>query len=294
MDFTLHPIKREIELKGFHSIYYFEFGKEFSHPPEKHGFWEMVYVDSGEINAVTDGLGRKLRQGQVIFHRPWEVHAHVSNLIDPNNMLVVSFTANSPAMEFFDKRIFTLGKTEKTLLSLFVKEARVALGAIPDDYHDKRALDFSSAPRGSFQLLECYLTEFLLVLLRGGDEASSTVLRSEKTRALGQSSITELIIAYLEENVASDLTLSDICSRFFIGKTQLCKLFDDHVGTSPMEYFSNLKITEAKKLLRREDLSVSRIADMLSYSSIHNFSRAFKKNVGISPSDYRKKIWEKF
>jgi len=175
MDFTLHPIKREIELKGFHSIYYFEFGKEFSHPPEKHGFWEMVYVDSGEINAVTDGLGRKLRQGQVIFHRPWEVHAHVSNLIDPNNMLVVSFTANSPAMEFFDKRIFTLGKTEKTLLSLFVKEARVALGAIPDDYHDKRALDFSSAPRGSFQLLECYLTEFLLVLLRGGDEASSTV-----------------------------------------------------------------------------------------------------------------------
>lgn len=294
MDFTLHPIKREIELDGFHSIYYFEFGKDFSHPPEKHGFWEMVYVDSGEINAVTDGLGRKLRQGQVIFHRPWEVHAHVSNLIDPNNMLVISFSTQSPAMDFFDKRIFTLGKTEKTLLSLFIKEARVALGAIPDDYHNKGALDFSFAPRGSFQLLECYLTELLLVLLRGGDEASSTVHRSEKARALGQSSITELIIAYLEDNVTSALTMSDVCARFFIGKTQLCKLFVDHVGTSPMEYFTNLKITEAKKLLRREDLSVSKISDMLSYSSIHNFSRAFKKAVGISPSDYRKKIWEEF
>ena len=290
MAFAMQPIQREIEIKGFHSIYYFEFGKNFSHPPEKHDFWEMVYVDSGEINAVTNGLGRTLRQGQVIFHRPMEVHAHVSNLIDPNNMLVVSFTSNSPAMEFFDKKIFTLGKTEKTLLTLFLKEARVALGKITDDYHDTAPLDFSSAPRGSFQLLECYLTEFLLVLLRGGDESGSTILRSENSRALGQSSLTELIVAYLEENVNGALTLSDICTRFFIGKTQLCRLFDDHVGKSPMENCSNLKIKEAKKLLRQGDLSVSRIADLLSYSSIHNFSRSFKKTVGISPTDYRKKI----
>jgi AraC-like DNA-binding protein len=290
MAFTLHPIKREIELDGFHSIYYFEFGKDFSHPPEKHDFWEMVYVDSGEINAVTNGLGRRLTQGQVIFHRPMEVHAHVSNLIDPNNMLVVSFSTHSPAMEFFDKKIFTLGKTEKTLLTLFLKEARVALGEVSDDYHNKLPLDFSSAPRGSFQLLECYLTEFLLVLLRSGDETGSAILRSENSRALGQSSLTELIVAYLEENVTKELSLSDICTRFFVGKTQLCRLFDDHVGTSPMEYFSNLKIKEAKKMLRREELPVSRIADMLSYSSIHNFSRSFKKAVGISPTDYRKKI----
>lgn len=290
MEFSLHPIRREIEIRGFHSIYYFEFGKDFSHPPEKHDFWEMVYVDSGEINAVTDGLGRTLSQGQVIFHRPMEVHAHVSNLIDPNNMLVISFSTDSPAMEYFDKKIFTLGKTEKTLLTLFIKEARIALGAIPGDYHDKRSLNFSSAPRGSFQLLECYLTELLLVLLRGGDEAGSTILRSENSRALGQSSLAELITTYLEENLYASISLSDICARFFIGKTQLCRLFDEYVGESPIEYFSKLKIKEAKKLLRRGDLSVSRISDMLAYSSIHNFSRSFKKNVGISPTDYRKKI----
>ena len=88
---------------------------------------------------------------------------------------------------------------QKTLLTLFLKEARVALGRIPDDYHDKLPLNFSSAPRGSFQLLECYLTEFLLVLLRGGDESGSSILRSENSRALGQSSLIELIIAYRAE-----------------------------------------------------------------------------------------------
>ena len=290
MDFTLQPIKREIVLEGFNSIYYFEFGKNFSHPPEKHDFWEMVYVDSGEINAVTNGLGRRLSQGQVIFHRPMEVHAHVSNLIDPNDMLVVSFTTHSAAMDYFDKKIFTLGKTEKTLLSLFVKEARAALGEIPGEYSNKNPLDFSSAPRLSLQLLDCYLTEFLLVLLKNGDGSESQLESGEDPRALAQSSLTELITSYLAENVYSPISLSDICNRFFIGKTQLCKLFDEHIGKSPIEYFSSLKLAEAKKLLRQSELSISRISDMLCYSSIHNFSRAFKKSVGISPIEYRKKI----
>ena len=290
MRFKMHPVAREIEIEGFHSIYYFEFGKDFSHPPEKHGFWEMVYVDSGEISAVTDGLGRTLCQGQAIFHRPSEIHAHVSNRVVPNNMLVVSFSTKSPAMEFFDRKIFTLDKTAKTLLTLFIKEARLALGSIPNEYGNKNPLDFSAAPFGSLQLLECYLTEFLLILKRSGESAGMRVKRSEVSRELGQSSIFELIVAYMEENLYSSVTLSDLCGRFFMGKSQLCKLFDDQIGEGPIEYYSKLKMAEAKRLLLRDELSVSRISDMLGYSSIHNFSRAFKKSVGFSPTEYRKKI----
>ena len=290
MKSKMQPINREIEIDGFHSIYYFEFGKDFSHPPEKHGFWEMVYVDSGEISAVTSGLGRTLCQGQVIFHRPGEIHAHVSNRIDPNNMLVISFSTQSAAMEFFDRKIFTLDKTAKTLLTLFMKEARLALGEIPNEYGDHRSLNFSAAPFGSLQLLECYLTEFLLVLKRSGESAGKRVMRSEVSRELGQSSIFELILSYLEENLYSGVTLTDLCSRFFMGKSQLCQLFNDQIGEGPIEYYSKLRIAEAKKLLLRGELSVSRISDMLGYSSIHNFSRAFKKSVGISPTEYRHKI----
>lgn len=289
MSFRMKPIERAIEIEGFHSIYYFEFGKDFSHPPEKHNFWEMVYVDSGEISAVTDGLGRTLSQGQVIFHRPMELHAHVSNRIVPNNMLVVSFATKSPEMEFFDKKIFTLDKTAKTLLTLFIKEAREALGRIPSEYADREPLDFAGAPFGSLQLLECYLTELLLVLRRGGDAAGKRVRRSEDSRELAQSSITELIVDYMRENLYTSLTLSDICGRFFMGKSQLCKLFDEQLGEGPIEYYSKLKMSEAKRLLR-EETSVSRVSDLLGYSSIHNFSRAFKRSVGVSPSEYKRRI----
>lgn len=289
MEFKTHPIRREIEIEGFNSIYYFEFDKDFFYLPEKYDFWVMTYCDAGKIIAIADGIAQTVEQGQLIFNHPNEVHAHVSNKLDPNNMLIISFGCHSPAMRFFEHKIFTLGKTEKTLISLFANTAKEALGKIPDDYANRDPLDFSAAPAGTMQLLECYLTELLLVLLRGNDETYTTPKPSATSRELTQSSLCEMIVSYLHENVCQALTLSDLCNRFFMGKSNLCKLFDEHVGQSPMEYFYALKIAEAKRLLRHEEMSVGRVAETLSYSSIHNFSRAFKTATGFSPSEYRKK-----
>ena len=52
-----NSVKEEIRITGFKSVYYFEHGKEFYHAPEQHDYWEIVYVDKGEIIAVTDGIG---------------------------------------------------------------------------------------------------------------------------------------------------------------------------------------------------------------------------------------------
>ena len=95
--------------------------------------------------------------------------------------------------------------------------------------------------------------------------------------------------AYLYDNIYGNLTLSDICKKFFMGKSQVCKIFSEQIGKSPIEYYTDLKIQEAKKLLRK-DTPVNTIADMLEYSSIHIFSRAFKKNVGISPTEYKRRL----
>ncbi len=79
----------------------------------------------------------------MIFHQPGEIHAHVSNQVVSNNMLVVSFTARGKGMRFFDRKIFDLDKTAKTLLSLFIQEAKNALGDLPGEYADKKSGDLS-------------------------------------------------------------------------------------------------------------------------------------------------------
>ncbi len=288
--YEMEEIKKEFEITGFHSIYCFEFGKDFSHVPEKHDFWEMVYVDAGRIDAITNGVGCTLEQGQAIFHEPGEVHAHVSDKKVANNMLVVSFTAKGDAMSFFKDKTFTFDKTCKTLLSLFFQEAENSLGKLRTNFEDKSKLSFLPSVFGSSQLLECLLTELLIRLVRNSDEYSKQVVSNKVARDAANSSLCELICKFLEDEVYGDITLDELCRQFMFGKTQLCKIFRENMGQSPMEYYIGLKINEAKKLLREKKHTVSQIADMLGYSCIHNFSRAFKKRVGFSPTEYTKTI----
>jgi AraC-like DNA-binding protein len=284
-------VKEEIRITGFNSVYYFEHGKEFYHPPEQHNYWEIVYVDKGEILAVTDGIGSALSAGEVIFHEPNEIHTHISNRKVPNNMFVVTFITESPAMEFFRKKTFKLDDNLKTLLSLFLKEAKNALGGVQGDYSARRPLDFSHELFGSTQLMAGYMEEFLIKLIRNGRNSGNIIRASEESRRMAKNSTAEVIKEYLQTKVYSELTLDELCAHFFMGKSKLSSIFKEKTGQSPMQYFSLLKVEEAKKLLRDESNSVSEIADKLKFSGIHSFTRAFKNATGFSPTSYKKSIY---
>jgi len=288
--FSTQTARNEIRIIGFNNVYYFEHGKEFFHTPEKHEFWEMLYVDKGRIVAITDGNGRVLEQGQVIFHEPGEIHAHISDKQVANNMFVVSFTAEGKSMEFFKKKTFTLDKTSRILLSLFIKEAQNALGQLCGDFDNKNDLNFSNEQFGASQLMQCHFTELLIKLIRGGADQTEHFSADAESRLLAKSSTAEMIIDYLENNIRATLTLDDLYNRFFMGKSQLNAIFRGYTGKSPMQYYSELKIAEAKKLLREDNYTVGQISDTLCYSNIQNFSRAFKKTTGFSPSEYKKSI----
>lgn len=202
-------------------------------------------------------------------------------------MLVISFSCQSECMEFFENKTFTLDKTSRTLLSLFLTESENALGEISSDFYDKTPLDFSDCKFGSAQLLKYHFTEFLIKLLRGG---ASMSFNTANTRQTTQDTLAEMIVSYMKNNVYTPITLNDICDNFFLRKSQLSIIFKEYTGKSPMRYYSDLKIDEAKKLLREDVLSVSEISEKLNYSGIHNFSRAFKEATGFSPLGYKKSI----
>jgi two-component system response regulator YesN len=57
-----------------------------------------------------------------------------------------------------------------------------------------------------------------------------------------------------------------------------------------MEYYTDLKIKTAKKLLRENELSVKEIAEKLCFDTSNYFSKTFKKFTGSTPTDYKKKL----
>lgn len=285
-----NTVKREIEIAEFISVYYFEHGKEFYHAPEQHNSWEIVYVDKGEIVAVTDGIGQALKEGEAIFHEPNDVHCHISNKKDANNMFVVSFITKSPAMDFFRKKVFTLDENSKKLLSMFLSEAKNASGEIQGDYKSRHRLDFSDELFGSTQLMAAYLEEFLIKLIRSGNDTYDRISPSEEALRMGKNSTVRLMEDHLLRNIYRDLTLSDLCEQFFMGKSRLSQMFKENTGKSPMHYLSELRIEEAKRLLR-EEAAIGEIAEKLRYSSIQSFTRAFKNSTGFSPTSYKRSIY---
>lgn len=284
-------VKKEIEITAFKSVYYFEHGKEFYHRPEQHNFWELVFVDKGEIIAITDGIGRTLTEGEVIFHEPNDVHAHVSNHLVANNMFVVSFITESDAMDFFRKKIFRLDENSRKLLSMFLGEAKNALGEIQGNYHSRHGLDFSGEKFGSTQLMAAYLEEFLIKLIRQGGDSGDLMVSTEESRRVANNSTAELVAEYLNSNVYSDISLTDVCNHFYLGKSKLTEIFKEYAGVSPMKYYSDLKISEAKLLLRNGEHSVGEISDMLCFSGIQSFTRSFKNSTGFSPTEYKHSIF---
>jgi len=193
-------------------------------------------------------------------------------------------------MDFFDKKIFLFGKTSKKILSLFMDECKNALKEIPNDFENKSPLNFENASFGSVQLMQCYFVELLFSLIRSSDISITKLGDRLPSRDFGENTFTDLVIAYLNSNIYSRLTLDNICDKFSISKAYLCQIFRDATGYSLIDYFINMKIAEAKRLIRTDEFNITQISYMLGYSSIHHFSRAFKKVTGFSPMSYKRSI----
>ena len=67
-------IQKSIEIEFISSIHYFEFDDTFVDRPESHDTWELVYIDRGKCDVISDGDVIHLKQGEMFFHKPGEVH----------------------------------------------------------------------------------------------------------------------------------------------------------------------------------------------------------------------------
>ena len=97
---------------------------------------------------------------------------------------------------------------------------------------------------------------------------------------------------YLEKNLFSDkLSVKNIAQESNISEVYFRKMFKEKYGKSPLSYINDMRIKKAKELIiNEENLSIKEVSDACGFLDIYSFSRSFKKNVGVSPSQYRKKM----
>lgn len=100
-------------------------------------------------------------------------------------------------------------------------------------------------------------------------------------------------VQHINRNFREPMTLSDYASSVGMSKFHFLRRFSEVTGTSPIAYRNSLRLSLAKEMLRDESLSIGEIAEAAGYSTLSYFTDAFKHDMGISPTEYRKTLTAK-
>lgn len=95
------------------------------------------------------------------------------------------------------------------------------------------------------------------------------------------------IIEYIQENIAQDISLDFLSSKFFISKYHLGHLFKEVTGYPVMEYVIHRRIILARQLLHK-NYSVQKTGELIGFNDNSHFIRTFKNIMGVSPGQYKK------
>ncbi len=97
----------------------------------------------------------------------------------------------------------------------------------------------------------------------------------------------ENIKSYIRENMAYDVSLSELANIFNYNEKYLGQLFKARAGCTVKEYCNIIRVERAKHLLAQSKQSIANIAQQLGYSNVTYFDRVFRKITGVSPREYR-------
>ncbi|MEH7235041.1 response regulator transcription factor [Bacillus sp. JJ1562] len=96
------------------------------------------------------------------------------------------------------------------------------------------------------------------------------------------------VLLYIDHSLAKDVSLAEAAEKANLSTSYFCKLFKKETGTNFSDYIVNIRLQEAARLLEHTSLRVSEIAKRMGYSDLPYFSNCFKKQNGMTPSQYRK------
>ena len=276
--------KPYIDIARVLMIHYFEYGKNFVFDGESHNYWEMVYVDKGQV-AVKAGDDEEivLSQGEVVFHCPNEFHSIRAYNSSPN-FFVVCFTCKSEPMKELVKYRAELKREFQPFISSIIKEAGRTYSIPKNDpdlqYMPKR----EGAESGGEQLIKTYLEQLLILLLRDKNNKGASSFPSKES---ADHYLVSKVKEYINENADGVIYVSDVCRALGYSKSYLSKIFKEERGETIQGYVTEVKIVRAKNLIREGSYSFAEISDKLSFDNPQYFSRVFKRVTGMTPTEFK-------
>lgn len=98
------------------------------------------------------------------------------------------------------------------------------------------------------------------------------------------------VLQYLQKNYEKDIPLDLLAQWAGLSKFYFARTFKRVTGLTYKTYLARIRVSKAKEMLEKEDLSITEISRAVGYKDLTHFERVFQRFVGKTPSAYRKSI----
>lgn len=285
-------VSRFIDVVRLYTVHYFENQKEYVFPGEFHDFWEIVYVSQGQIVIEEKLYGRPLtiEQGGAFVIRPNMYHQFKHESPQPFSLFIISFQCSSAAMEqFYHVPFYPHTFQYHRIIADIICEAQRSFLYPLFEVRPAQIELSSTAQPGCLQMICLNLERLLVSLYRDSVTLSPSAQPAQAPPAEHGTYVGEALL-FLKKSLYTKIAVDDVCRHVGVSQSQLQKAFASQQGCSVMAFLRELRVDESKYLIRRRQLSMADIADLLCFNSVHHFSNVFKKTTGMSPTGYSKSL----
>lgn len=280
MVWMAYTVKEQIRITDLYSLFEVHYQQGYAFLGEAHNFWECMYIRSGQVCVSGNERVYNLAGGSIIFHKPLEFHKFIINSREGADLLIFSYAAEGPLTSCLAEKVFALSPFQQSiidsLLAFLHERAGGRTQPMEGDYYTYLA-PFHTSPAYP-QLLATYLQQLMLSLAETGAvfDASTAPDAVIYRRA----------ISYLNSNIHRQPDLPEVARFCNVSVSGLKRIFEKYAGIGIHKYLLKLKMNAAVEFLQ-EGESVSDVAEKLGFKSQSYFSRAFKRETGLSPSGFK-------
>lgn len=229
-------------------------GKGVLHSTDSEGNTKSYNLCAGQGFMIWPGQTNEYRADST---DPWEyAWVEFDGIIAKDLVMQTGLTFDDPAYMYIDEE--THAKMKNALMHIIANKAAPIVELIG------------------------YLYVFLSSLIESSNKQTLETDRNLQNMHIQKA------IGFIEEKYSSDITVQDIADFCTVHRTYLYRIFKDVLGSTPQQFLISYRVRKAGELLKLSSHSISEIATMVGYLSPLNFSRAFKRETGITPQKYRK------
>lgn len=273
------PVEEQIHISDMYSFFRIHYDQNYAFSGETHNFWECVYVMSGEVCVSADEYIYQLQTGEIIFHKPMELHKFTVTSPEGADLLIFSFSAHGALTTHLRNKVFRLSQDQAGIIDSLLK---YVAAQTPDAEPTSLAFYFLAGYQGIPNYMQTITTYFYLLFLSLSREGAISSA-STSTDAV----IFRKAINYLNNNLSKQPTVEETARFCNVSLAGLKRTFDKYAGIGVHQYLLKLKIKAAIDLLESGQ-SVTAVAERTGFNNQSYFSKAFKRETGKNPSDYKR------